>query len=75
MAKAITVKQLYAALGKLIKQGNGNRKIMLTQDDECNGIHECWFCPSIWSAEEVEYLLLPYGVTPKDVADNYVVLG
>lgn len=75
MAKAITVKQLYAELGKLIKQGNGNRKIMLTQDDECNGIHECWFYPSIWSAEEVGYINLPFGVSAKDVAENYVVLG
>lgn len=75
MAKAITVKQLYAELGNLIKQGNGNRKIMLTEDDECNGIHQCWFYPSIWSAEEVGYINLPHGITPKDVADNYVVLG
>lgn len=75
MAKAITVKQLYAALGKLIKQGNGGRKIMLTQDDECNGIHECWFYPSVWTEDDLECILLPYGVAAKDVAENYVVLG
>lgn len=75
MAKAITVKQLYAELGKLIKQGNGNRKIMLTDDDECNGIHQCWYYPSVWNEDELKCINLPFGVTPKDVAESYLVLG
>ena len=75
MASAITVKQMHKALGDLIKKGHGNRKIMLTQDDECNGIHECWFAPSIWNADDCYCLLLPHGITAKDVAKNYVVIG
>ena len=72
---AITVKQLHAELGKLIKQGQGNRKVALTQDDECNGVHECWFAPSIWREDEVGCLLLPFGMTAKMLADEYVVIG
>lgn len=75
MPTAITVKRMYAELGELIKQGQGGRKIMLTQDDECNGIHQCWFAPSIWREEELHYIDIPFDVTPKDVAENYVVIG
>ena len=75
MPTAITVKQMHKALSDLIKQGHGERKIALTDDDECNGIHECWFVPSIWREDEMEFLNLPHGVSAKDVASSYVVMG
>lgn len=34
--KPITVKQLYEDLGRQIKRGHANKKILVPVDDECN---------------------------------------
>ena len=44
--KAITVDELYRALAIARKYGFGDKKILLSNDDEGNGYHECfqgWF--------------------------------
>ena len=40
---AITIKELANQLNKLVKQGKGDYKIFLTDDEECNGYHGCWY--------------------------------
>lgn len=76
----ITVDELYKALGKARKNGFGGKKILLSNDDEGNGYHECFFtvCTDMkamdfggrWAGG-----MLPYGVTPEDAENNYVIIG
>ena len=41
--KAITIKELQEACEEQIKKGNGDKVIMLSDDDEGNGYHYCWY--------------------------------
>lgn len=43
MNKPFTVKQLYKECKKQIDAGNGDKVIMLSQDDEGNGYHYLWY--------------------------------
>lgn len=74
--QAITINQLYAHLADLKKKGFGDKKIMISQDDEGNGYHELFF--GINTAEKMggfQTWMLPYGVTIEDANANYVTLG
>ena len=76
----ITVDELYKALAQARKAGLGNKKIMLSNDDEGNGYHECFFSVTTdlkpfkfgerWAAG-----MLPYGVTPEAAEKDYVIIG
>jgi len=50
--KPITVKQLAEELNELIEKGKGDYPIFLTDDEECNGYHGCWFNAS--AADEMD---------------------
>lgn len=41
--KPITVRELYKECKKQIDKGNGNKVIMLSNDDEGNGYHYMWY--------------------------------
>lgn len=41
--KPLTVKDLLKACQKEIERGNGDNVIMLSNDDEGNGYHYCWY--------------------------------
>ena len=41
--KALTINDLYKECQKEIKKGNGNKTIMISQDDEGNGYHYLWY--------------------------------
>lgn len=41
--KALTIKDLYKECSKEIKKGNGDKVIMISQDDEGNGYHYLWY--------------------------------
>lgn len=41
--KAITVKQLKQECERQIKLGNGDKAIMISDDDEGNGFHYLWY--------------------------------
>lgn len=73
--QTITVDELYRALAKARKDGFGDKKILLSNDDEGNGYHECFFTVS---TEPGKFGLscndLPYGVEPEDL-DDYVIIG
>ena len=76
----ITVDELYKALGQARKDGFGKKKILLSNDDEGNGYHECFFTISTemekfgfgegWAAG-----MLPYGVSPEEAVRDYVIIG
>ena len=73
--KAITVRDLAIMCSKAIQKGLGDKKILLTNDDEWNGYHELFgglYDPSINPLAGGQSL--PYGVTPDNIKD-YVILG
>ena len=78
--KTITVDELYKALAQARKAGMGSKKIMLSNDDEGNGYHECFFSVTT-DLKEFGFgrghsvVLLPYGVSPEDAENNYVIIG
>ena len=41
--KPLTIKQLKEECEKQIKKGNGDKVIMISQDDEGNGYHYLWY--------------------------------
>lgn len=43
MNKPLTIKQLHEECEKQIKAGRGDYAIMLSNDDEGNGYHYCWY--------------------------------
>ena len=43
MNKPITIKQLLELCKKEIVKGNGNKFIMISDDDEGNGYHYLWY--------------------------------
>lgn len=45
--KAVTVKQLAKQLNKLILEGKEDYQIFLTDDEECNGYHACWYVGTV----------------------------
>ena len=51
----ITVKQLYKECKKQIDAGNGNKVIMISDDDEGNGYHYLWYSFSNDVKELTEY--------------------
>ena len=76
----LTISELYRDLGKLIKAGYGDKKILISQDDEGNGYHQLWYSVTTdiksfgfgdgWAAG-----MLPYGVSAEDAEKEYVILG
>ena len=76
--KGITIDQLYKECEKQIKAGRGNRRILISSDDEGNEYHELFFgfSPDMdFSSDPSMKSMLPYGVTPEDVDREYIVLG
>jgi hypothetical protein len=73
--KALTVRELAVKCTKLIQAGLGDKKILLTNDDEWNGYHELFegFYTTTGDAL-VGGQSTPCGVT-KDNIGNYVILG
>lgn len=52
--KPITIKELFQLCANQIQEGNGDKVILLSDDDEGNGYHYCWyaFTPIEGYAEE-----------------------
>lgn len=73
--KAITVRDLAVKCTKLIQTGYGDKKILLTNDDEWNGYHELF---DGFFTDMDEALaggqFTPHGVTADNIKD-YVILG
>lgn len=72
--KTVTVNHLLKLCQMEIAKGNGEKKIMLSNDDEGNGFHECFFTFADPKDAGIEPYLLPYGVTEKNVGE-YLILG
>lgn len=44
MNKPLTIKELFKLCQDEIAEGHGDYTIMLSDDDEGNGYHYCWYC-------------------------------
>lgn len=78
MRTPLTVNQLIKELQAAKNKGLGEKKIMISDDDEGNGYHDLFFGITNNVADVVggEYgPELPYGVDKKKAADEYVILG
>ena len=74
--KTVTVRELYDALAVACKSGFGNKKVLLSNDDEGNGYHECFFTLATDIKKfRLSYNDLPYGVSPEDAENDYVIIG
>lgn len=65
----ITVNELKKLCDFEIVKGNGNKKILISQDDEGNGYHYLFF--AFTPVEEVQSCIYDEKITDKD----YIVLG
>ena len=74
---ALTIRQLFVLCQEEMKNGNGNKKVMISDDDEGNGYHElfCGFTPTEEMFEGCCYEILPYGVNTEKAIKDYIILG
>lgn len=71
--EAITINELAKALQKQIQAGNGDKKILLSSDDEGNEYHEMFFM--ITSVESLGLKEYQIPVSIDEAVENYVILG
>jgi hypothetical protein len=75
MGKVITVKELAYACKAEIEKGNGDKKILLSSDDEGNEFHEMFF---LFTPADGYFDGPCTPIAPKRVVDNpeeYIILG
>ena len=70
--KPITIKELYEECKKQVEKGNGNKVIMLSDDDEGNGYHYCWYLFSTPDDVMLEDYLIDKGNAEKE---DTIILG
>ena len=72
----MTVKELHEQLGELIKEGHGTKTILLSDDDEGNGFHHCFYDIQVAGDDWVEnlpYFSFPHGVNAKNIKKHVLV--
>lgn len=70
MNKPMTIAQLFKFCQKQIKLGHGDYTIMLSDDDEGNGYHYCWY--SFTPIDEYTQEFIDKSIAP---ADKTIILG
>lgn len=75
MNKPLTIKELYELCKMQIAKGNGDKSIMISQDDEGNGYHYLWF--GFTTSEEMQEDDMFTMSVEEDVSpmDETIVLG
>ena len=72
--KEMTIDDLYRFLAAERKKGNGKKKVLLSDDDEGNGFHPCFFGVTPVDKNIIAYACL-HGVSAEDAMNDYVILG
>lgn len=74
---AMTIDYLYEALVAARAKGLGSKKILITNDNECNGFHEMFHAVSDIVPENfyISRGMLPTGISVEDAKKDYVVVG
>lgn len=76
MTNTITIAVLKRLCEEQIKNGNGNKKILISSDDEGNGFHELFYAFSaVDGIFDGKYPpSTPYGVDDSNIHE-YIILG
>ena len=72
--KSLTVNELYKELAIAKKNGDGKKKILLSNDDEGNGFHLMFYSVSPAKGNILYQHDLPYSVKMEEL-DDYVIIG
>lgn len=73
--KGMTVNDLLRCCKQQVALGNGEKKIMISSDDEGNQYHELFYqFTTIEQFGEIRDYQLPYGVNAENI-NEYVILG
>ena len=70
-----TINQLKEMCEQQIRKGNGDKHILISDDDEGNGYHELFFAFTEANKIETQYVNMPFGVDNKTFKEKYIVLG
>lgn len=70
MSKPLTIKQLLKQCQEEIRKGHGDYSIMLSDDDEGNGYHYCWY--TFTEIDEYTEDFVDTSIAPKE---NTIILG
>lgn len=62
----ITLKQLHEDIAQKIKDGHGDKVILLSNDDEGNGVHQMFY-----TLDDRAEVIEGYGYDP----DKYIIVG
>ena len=71
MSKQMTVKQLYILCAEQVKKGNGDKMIVIGDDNEGNGYHGMFFGFTEDAAEFVNDIYDSVSTDPKEI----IILG
>lgn len=72
----VTVKMLSKQLNKLVKEGCGDKKILITSDDEANEYHRVWYGAGDIEEDEKEYLKCSiYDPEVSNNLDEYIIIS
>jgi len=73
----LTVKDLYLELDRLVKQGMGDKKIIIADDIEGNHYHGCFFSCISEPSEVNDCITVSSGLfeTQETNPDNLVIIG
>lgn len=70
----MTIRTLLSLCVEQMKNGNGDKKILISNDDEGNGYHGLYFAFTEANKMSLSEYELPYGVKVSELSD-YVILG
>lgn len=74
---ALTLSELYTAIRSEIAKGNGEKTVLVADDDEGNGYHPIYFAVTgmeNFDEEDLGWCNM-HGVSPKDAKENCIVIG
>lgn len=74
MTKRLTVRDLTQLCLMEMKKGNGDKKILLSQDDEGNGFHALFYPFTPLDESFLRYIHCSLDVNEENM-DEYIILG
>ena len=73
--KVLTVDDLYEELAIARKNGLGKRKVLLSNDDEGNGYHYCFFSVTEITDDFFGFGSIGVNETKENLKKNFVIVG
>ena len=71
-SKVLTIQDLCEACQKEIKEGKGDRHILISSDEEGNWYHELYFLFTPTNGKDIAYAL---PMSPEEFDKDFVILG